>query len=368
MTHVVADLGPLFLQKTGDPLDMNSATLTVGGQRVQGTEAFSRFASLAHEHDVKALFHVGGYDAYAMEAMSQWLGDPSRLAQVIADACATTGMDGILWEHYNITARDTSATTDLIRALHAANPELLFASDTLGGNHASVLNGDLLDYAHAIAADADYVGIRMTDGIGNDAPWSVWHYVPLHDSPSVPGAHPYSMEIGLGQYTNPEQPTNLDPKRMGAELPMWGVGVGPLSPTSTGAQMTQPGVDLAGPNDWSLFSWGRARRDWPVRRIVSEYVSVYGEQWDDASGASYVSIWPPLEVQGFESETNVDFRYLSFVSYESERAAAAKGDYLRCHGFGGAFVRTMNDATLTDGTNPVLRALANGLRSSAACP
>lgn len=375
LTHVIADLGPSFIQWPAagayHSLDVARASLVVDGVTHKGADAFKKFAELANAHGVKALLHIGGYDTGAIETMAKHI-KPANVGALVSDivsACADFGFGGIDWEHYNTSAEDRTNTTAFFAKLKTANPALKIASDSLGADHNSVLPSNTADYAKAISASVDYAILRMVDGIGNDAPWTVWHHLPLYNLPSKDaGSHLFSLEIGLHMFTAAQPPIGIAISKLGAELPMWGVGIGPKSPTSAGAQMTDPGIPLAGPNDWNLFSWGRREQDWPIRRIMRDYVTAGHDKWDDDAKASYVSFWPPIAATGYGSETFVPFQYLTFVSYESARAAALKGAYLKCGGFGGAVVRSLNDATLMDGTNPVLRALSNAIKSQPSCP
>jgi chitinase len=363
LTHLDADLGVEFVTSEPGTFNVARATLKEGAEVKQGGAALARFSELAHAHGVKALLHMGAYHASPIETLARLLSDDHReqLTNDVIRTCTAFGFDGIVWEHYDSKPLDTAL---FFAALKDKRPDLLIATDSLGAGHSDVLPGHAATLARAVAPYVDHFYLRMTDGIGNDAPWSVWHLLPLFNAfnDGDPGTHPFDLDKGVKLYTQAEPPLNVGTAKFGIEMPMWGVAVGPLSPDSEGAQMTEPGVRLAGPNDWSLFSWGRNRRDWPLRHVAQRFAALTEERWDDEAKASYLSFWPPLSVSGYETETLVPFRFLSFISYESPRAATEKGRYLRCNGFGGASVHSLNDAVMGDGGIAVLRALANALK------
>jgi chitinase len=185
-------------------------------------------------------------------------------------------------------------------------------------------------------------------GSGNYPGWLVWYFSPLFGQGPD---HPFDIATTMAAWTAAGVPKS----KLGVGLGFYGRAVGP--PVT--AALQSYGTATVYEND-SILSYGSI-----TRYFLNKGGAVY--HWDDTAKASWLS-WPtpfqPAWSAQFPDEAPPT---VQFLTYEDPAGVAAKGQWVKANGYGGAIIWTINEGVaFPDGSdgyaNPLLDASRQAFR------
>jgi GH18 family chitinase len=305
----------------------------------------------AHASDVKALMMLGGAgDGDGFIASTRTPSVRAAFVQHILDQLAAKHYDGVEidWEERLVTAEEQAQLLALLSELRAAaathpyfqaprNPLFVtFSGFWVNNNFA-----DSVTPWHAqVAALVDQYNL-MTYGMAGPWGWDSWHFSPLAGAATY---HPTSIESSIQRYA-----------AAGIPRSKLGIGIG-LYGLYYHAPVTGPRQPHPEDRDWSMnFNdmenyYARLVADGAFNQPGGTY------HWDEEAKQSYYTYEPAWNRNGVP---------VSFLSYEDERSIAAKGQWVRDNGVGGAIVWTINYGYLpSTGTNPLMEAVKTAFLGS----
>jgi chitinase len=304
MTHII--VGRILPTSTGGVLthfDIDD---------VNGPAMARTLSTRAHQAGKKAILMLGGAGTHA-----QFVSAASATYRevFVANLLATMdalGYDGIDVDWEPIAEADKAPLLWVLQQLRARRPGMLITIPVGMVNNNFPATYDAW-YAQA-AAVVDQMNL-MSYGMGGAwQGWEVWHHSPLHDAAS---ARPASVASTVDRYL-----------AVGVPAAKLGIGLGFYGTCWKGA--TQPRVA-------QTTTTARVGNDnnMSYAHIMSSYYDGTARRWDAAAGVPYLTFSSPKGPNG-----------CNLVSYEDEQSIAAKGDFARARGLGGAIVWTIAEGHL----------------------
>jgi len=286
--------------------------------------AFARDAAArAHAAGRKAVLMVGGAGEHAGFVGAASSANRARFVTTLLAQMDSLGYDGLDIDWEPIAAEDRAPLLALLQALRAARPGMLLTIPVgwVNTNFPSTVDAWYAQVAQVV----DQMNVMTYSMSGAYDGWVSWHTSATYGHG---GNHPSSVQSSLARYVAVGVPAS----KLGVGLPFYGQcwrgPTAPLQPVGSGI--------VAEDNTMSY------------RNIVANY-GLAARRWDDVAKAAYLSYATPTGPQG-----------CTFVSYEDEQSAAAKGALVKSAGYGGAIVWTISQGYLPSAPagsqNPVLKA------------
>ncbi|MHB8417232.1 MAG: glycosyl hydrolase family 18 protein [Myxococcales bacterium] len=321
LTHLV--VGPV-LPNTDGSLD---TTFSLGNA---GAAWATSAVQAAHAASDRALLWVGGSGSE-----SGFLGATSsaNLSTFVANlqaAMSHFGADGVDLDWEPLPSSDEPSFTSLLQALRAAVPGAIVTLPVGTLN----MNTDSVDgfYAQA-AALADQLNVMSYGMAGAWQGWQSWHSSPIS---------------GEGP-TTPESIDTTVPAYLAAGVPAakLGLGVGFFglcyTPPVTGPKQALGGSTVAASDGTMSYA-----------NIVADYAPSMTYAFDPKAQVPYLSAASPVGPAG-----------CSYVSYDDESSIAAKAQYAKANGLGGAIIWELAEGYVPggpDGGNALLESLRRSFR------
>lgn len=178
----------------------------------------------------------------------------------------------------------------------------------------------------------------MSYGIGtaySGGGWHSWFSGPIF---GATGTTPYDLDSSIKAYVATGVPRN----KIGIGIGFYGIYYGP---TITGPRQSTEGNSIFEVADEPLSYANLVRKG---------YLSHGTLHWDDEARSSYRSYGGGGYIPAVDPNSNP----AGFLSFESERSIAAKGEWVRSTGVGGTILWTINYGYLPESqTNPLLAAV-----------
>lgn len=286
-------------------------------------------ATAAHAGGARAVLMVGGAGEHA-----GWVGAaaPARRARFVArllQAMDDLGYDGLDLDWEPLMAEDQADFRALAEALRAARPDLVLTVPLgwINANFAEPVD----PFYGAVAPLFDQVNIMTYDMAGGWGGWLSWHSAALA---GATGATPTSVEASIAYYRRAGVPR----ARLGLGIPFYGTcWRGVTGPRQSGGSV------VASDNVMGY------------RNLIRDYYAPELRQWDAAAMTPWLGSAQPLGPAG-----------CTFVAYDDAQSIAAKGDYRRRHGLGGAIIWTIAQGHLPERPpgqrDPLLQAVGTAFR------
>jgi chitinase len=304
MSHII--VGRILPTSTGGVLthfDIND---------VDGPAMARAVSTRAHQAGKKAILMLGGAGTHA-----QFVGAASATYRelFVTNLLSTMdalGYDGIDVDWEPIQEADKAPLLWVLQQLRARRPGMLITIPVGMVNNNSPGTFDAW-YGQA-AAVVDRMNL-MSYGMGGAwQGWEVWHHSPLHDAAY---ARPMSVASTVDRYLSVGVPAG----KLGIGLGFYGT----CWKGATQARVAQTTTTARVGNDNNMS----------YANIMSSYYDGTARRWDAAAGVPYLTFSTPTGPNG-----------CNFVSYEDEQSIAAKGDFARARGLGGAIVWTIAEGHL----------------------
>lgn len=268
----------------------------------------------------KSLLMLGGSGATAWQAAAA----PARLAafiQNIRTAVSSMGFDGVDLDWEPIAAADQPQVLLLVQALRAASPDMIITVPISWVGSSAKVD----PWFSTLAPLVDQLNLMSYQMAGTWPGWQSWHSSAL---------------VGEGP-TTPSSVSSSANAYAAAGVPKSKIGIGIGFYGSCWAGVTGPRQATAGAaikaNDNVMT----------LARIVGTYVPAGQYQWDAAAQAGSLTFPAPYGPDG-----------CAWISYEDDASIAAKGQWVKANGFGGAIIWTVNQGyAAASGTNPPLAAV-----------
>jgi spore germination protein YaaH len=320
MSHIV--VGRIIPTSTGGVLTHFDITDTEG-------PAMARAVSTrAHQAGKKAILMLGGAGTHAQFVSAASATYREVFVTNLLATMDALGYDGIDVDWEPIQEADKAPLLWLLQQLRARRPGMLITLPVGMVNNNSPGTHDAW-YGQA-AAVVDRVNL-MSYGMGGAwQGWEVWHHSPLYDAAY---ARPMSVESTVDRYLS-----------VGVPAAKLGIGLGFYGTCWKGAyqaRVSQSTTTSRVGNDNNMS----------YANIMASYYDGAARRWDAAAGVPYLTFSSPKGPNG-----------CNFVSYEDEQSIAAKGDFARARGLGGAIVWTIAEGHLASAPigsrDPLLAAAA----------
>jgi chitinase len=265
----------------------------------------------------------------------------ATLAQQIVAYATARGFDGIDmdWEE----SVDWPRVTALIREMRRRWTTGIFVAD-LGYSDVDVT------WAKGLSDVVDRMSAMTYATLGNWGGWDgPWHQGALYekaDHTTAGSTHPYSIDRVVQRFLAAGVPAS----KLGIGIGFYGSGYGDSN--SDGKCPTAPTSGWEG-------EWGGwvVDHDLQLQTIDSLYKNSMTEHWDDVAQTPWLSAAAP----GAGGEADGWVPKLCYITYENERSATAKGQYMTANGLGSIIIWAVPQDHRTNGTYPVLDALNRGL-------
>jgi chitinase len=195
------------------------------------------------------------------------------------------------------------------------------------------------------AAQVDRMNSMTYIAIGNWGGWDgPWHQSALYETADrgLSSSHPSSIHRAVTFLLAAGVPAS----KLGIGVGMFGSAYGDAN--GDGNCPSQPTGGWGG--EWGQW-FGDASL--PLRDIERLYRGTMTEMWDEAAQAPYLTAAAP----GAGGEADGWLPKVCYITYENERSAAAKADYVTANGLGGVIVWTVPQDRREDGSYPVLDTL-----------
>ncbi|MBN9683686.1 MULTISPECIES: glycosyl hydrolase family 18 protein [unclassified Corallococcus] len=301
-------------------------TLNTQFDNDQGPEIARALSKRAHEAGRKAIIMVGGAGEH-----DGWVGaasDANRATFVrsLLQAVDDFGYDGLDLDWEPVEKEDQPKLLALVQALRAERPELVLTFPLHWINTNFPQDAD--PWFARLAPYLDQVNVMSYEMIGPWEGWHSWHTSALRgETPE----HPTSVASTLDLWVK----AGIPKEKLGLGIPFYGMAW---------RHITGPGQPFTGGSDYvggdNVFTYKKVL-------ALSEKGT---EQWDDAARASYVT---------FAQDACVEDGTVRWISHESPRSIAEKGQFAKEEGYGGVIIWTVNQGC-TDpetGANPLLDAV-----------
>lgn len=326
----------------------------------------------AHDAGIKALVMLGGAgdgNGFVVSTTSTVL--PTFVRNLV-DYLVAHDYDGVDvdWEDRLDTAGERAqllAFLDALRAegnsrprYQAPNAPLLitFPGYPISQNGSEALK--VADWRKQVADRVDQYNL-MTYGIGMagdwDGYWWTWHMSPLRNRPGLDASgapkashHPFDIESSINAYLAAGIPAS----KLGVGIGFFGINYG---------YNTGPDQAITGTNDTAnaRYRFQADDNEWAYYHLVGRgYLSNGVLNWDADAAQSW-----RVYAGGYRPASGGSTA--GYLSYEDERSIAAKGQWVREKGLGGAIVWTINYGSIdrATGNNPLLSAVKQSFLASA---
>ncbi|TSC32683.1 glycoside hydrolase family 18 protein [Corallococcus sp. Z5C101001] len=301
-------------------------TLSTQFDNDRGPEIARTLARRAHAAGRKAIIMVGGSGEH-----DGWVGaasDANRAKFVtrLLKAVDDFGYDGLDLDWEPVKQEDRPNLLALVKALRQARPNMLltFPIHWINTNFPD----DADPWFARLAPYFDQMNLMSYEMIGAWDGWKSWHTSALRGEQ---GLHPTSIASSLELWVQ----AGIPKAKLGMGIPFYGLAwrhiTGPYQPFT----------------DWSDYVGGD--NSFTYKKIL-RYSKQGTYRWDAKAQASYVTFAPDKQV---EDGT------VTWISYDSPQAIAAKGAFVKQEGYGGTILWTLNQGC-TDpatGDNPLLDAV-----------
>ena len=275
---------------------------------VQGPAMAKALAQRAHAANRKAILMLGGageHDGFVGAASNT---NRTKFVQNLLKVLDDFGFDGIDMDWEPIEAADRAPLLALLQALRTARPNMLL---TIPVQIVNINFPDEVDSYYAdIAAVVDQMNIMTYDMSGNYGGWDSWLFSPLFGEAST---RPTSIDSSVKRYV-----------QIGVPKRKLGIGMGFYGSCYRG--VSQPRVPLDGKN----VTLGNSDNSMSYSVIAAQYVPKAARTFDAEAKVPYLSSASAFGPQN-----------CNFVSYEDAESIAAKGDYVKSQGLGGAIIWTI---------------------------
>ncbi|RYZ41751.1 MAG: chitinase [Myxococcaceae bacterium] len=301
-------------------------TLTAQFDHDDGPDIARRLAERAHAAGRQAILMVGGAGTH-----EGWVGAASdanraKFAANLRRVMNDFGYDGLDLDWEPVEPEDRPKLLALVRDLRRqrSNITLTFPIHWINANFPA----DADPWFAQLAPYFNQINVMSYEMIGPWEGWESWHTSALRGEQ---GLHPTSIASSLELWVK----AGIPKAKLGLGIPFYGMAwrhiTGPYQPF-TGES------DYAGGDN--VFTYKKIR-DLSAKGTL---------HWDDTAQASYVT---------FPANGLVEDGTVTWISYDSPRAIAAKGAFVKEEGYGGAIIWTVNQGC-TDpvtGANPQLDAV-----------
>jgi Glycosyl hydrolases family 18 len=265
----------------------------------------------------------------------------ATLAQQIVAYATSHGFDGVDmdWEE----SVDWPRVTALIREMRRLWPTGIFVAD-IGWGDSDV------SWAKGLSDVVDRMSSMTYATIGNWGGWDgPWHQGALYekaDHTTNGSTHPYSIDRVVRKFLAAGVPAS----KLGIGIGFYGSGYGDAN---------GDGKCPSAPTSGWEGEWGGwvVDHDLQLQTIDTFYKGAMTEHWDDVAQTPWLSAAAP----GAGGEADGWVPKLCYITYENERSATAKGQYMTANGLGSIIIWATPQDRRTNGTYPVLDALNRGL-------
>ncbi len=316
MTHIIVG------RVTPNP----DGTVNTNFDNPNGHKLARTLSTRAHAAGRKALIMVGGSGEY-----EGWVGAASdanraKFVQNLLHAMDTFGYDGLDLDWEPVEDSDKPQLLALVKELRAARPNMLltFPIGWINVNWQSNVD----PWYAQLAPYLDQINVMSYSMVGPWPGWSSWYTSALYGHA---GNHPTSVSASMEGWVN----AGIPRAKLGIGIPFYGMAW----------------RNITGPyqrfTHWSDFVGGD--NSFHYKRILALAQQGGTHHWDPVAQASYITFSTPVGNDGT----------IRWISYDSPEAIAAKGQYVKDHGYGGTIIWTINQGC-TDpvtGANPLLDAV-----------
>jgi chitinase len=312
-----------------------------------GTNGMAAFATAARAGGARPLISLGGGGAGAGFAAAAGAANRGQLVSDVIAACAAWGYDGVDldWEDA-INYADFQA---LVAALRAAAPSGFLITAPIGAVNLNLgIDSGARQIWSAVHPSVDQLNVMTYTGSGAYPGWSVWYLDPLAgEGPD----HPFDVASSMAAWAA----LGIPKEKLGVGIGFYGRAVGP--PVT--APLQSYGNASVFEND-SQLSYGNIVRYFEGQAGAASH-------WDAAASTGYLS-WPsefhPAWTDQYPGDQGPPTQ---FLTYEDPATVAAKGQWVKDNGYGGAIIWTINEGLRypygADGyANPLLDAVSGAFR------
>jgi chitinase len=286
-------------------------------------------SSRAHAAGRKAILMLGGAGEHAGFVGAANNTNRAKFVGNLLRVMDDLGYDGIDVDWEPIETADRAPLLQLLKDLRAARPSILL-SIPVGWTNANFTGVD--SWYAEVAAQVQQMNLMTYDMAGPWGGWVSWHFSALQDH----GAdHPSSIASSVQQYLN----VGIPAAKLGVGIGFYGAcwrGV-------TGPRQALNGAYIVASDNTMSY-----------RNIMTSYYTLAARRWDDAAKAGYLTFSTATGPQG-----------CNFISYEDEQSIAAKGEFVRTRGLGGAIIWTIGQGHLPSAPagsqDPLLKATYQGI-------
>ena len=301
-------------------------TLSTQFDNDQGPQIARTLSQRAHAAGRKALIMVGGSGEH-----DGWVGAASdanraKFVQALLKAVDDFGYDGLDLDWEPVEKEDRPKLLALAKALREARPKLLLTFPLHWINTNFPTDAD--PWFAELATSFDQMNLMSYEMIGAWDGWRSWHTSALRGEQ---GPHPTSISSSLALWVK----AGIPKAKLGIGIPFYGLAwrhiTGPYQPFT----------------HWSDYVGGD--NSFTYKKIL-RYSKQGKYQWDEKAQASYVTFAPDKQV---EDGT------VTWISYDSPQAIAAKAAFVKQEGYGGTILWTLNQGCIDpeSGANPLLDAV-----------
>jgi len=286
-------------------------------------------AARAHAAGKKAILVIGGGGYVSGFRGATASSTIDTFVANIVNVVSSWGFDGVDLDWEPIISTDHAPLQSLVGKLRAARPSMLITVDVGWRNANLAMTTAEKAFYSQLAGSVDQMNM-MTYGMADAwSGWASWHSSALTGHGSN---HPSSVAASADQY-------------LGAGVPAakLGLGIG-FYGSCWNAPVTAP---LQAPNGSKVVS---SDNTMSIANILRTFYSADAYRYDTTAQAPYLTF-----------SSGVGPSACTFISYENEQSIAAKADYARTRGLGGAIIWQINegyDANATD-PNRMLHAVGN---------
>lgn len=321
MTHII--VGRIIPQADGSVLTHFDIDNTNGPAMARA------LSSRAHAAGRKAILMLGGAGEHAGFVGAANNTNRTKFVANLLRIMDDLGYDGIDVDWEPIETVDRAPLLQLLKDLRAARPSILL-SIPVGWTNANFVQVD--SWYAEVAAQVQQMNLMTYDMAGPWGGWVSWHFAALQDH----GAdHPSSIASSIQQYRN----VGIPASKLGIGIGFYGAcwrGV-------TGPRQALNGAYIVASDNTMSY-----------RNIMASYYNSAARRWDDAAKAGYLTFSTATGPQG-----------CNFVSYEDEQSIAAKSEFVRAQGLGGAIIWTIAQGYLPNAAagaqDPLLKATYQGI-------
>lgn len=293
---------------------------------INGPAMARTISARAHQANRKALLMLGGageHDGFVGAASSA---NRAAFVQKLLWVMSDLGYDGLDVDWEPIDAVDQAPLLALLTDLRSARPGIILTIPVGWVN----TNFPAIDPWYVrVASVVDQMNIMTYEMAGNWGGWTSWYSAALFDAQPT---HPSSIAASAAAYKS----AGIATSKLGIGVPFYGTCwrnvIAPRLTLGSGADV------YASDNDMSYTN------------IMSLYYVAAARSWDPVAQVPYLSY---LTAKGPNN--------CNFISYDDPQSVAAKGNFVKANGYGGAIIWTLAQGHLPTAAagqqDPLLTAL-----------